>query len=1584
MAEQSQNPGIITNTFSKGMVKDYNETFVGEGLYTHARNAVNNSHDGQLGVIGNEPANLYCVTLPYTLIGCIHLTDDQWVVFTTDDVDSEIGIFDESQCTYTKVVNDPCLGFKRSNLITGASRKRFDCDRPVYWVDALNPDRFMDIGNPPFKYIETIEDGCAIKTYLQPLQLDCEKLRLSPLIAQPCLNIKKGVGSGTLANGSYQALIAYTINGVRVTDYMGTTEVQPIWSHENLNGSLEIEVSSVDQNFDEFELVIISIINQQTVAKKIGIYSSNQGKIYIDTIGPELITIPLNQVLLRTDPIERSDSMYTVNDYLLKVGTRSKYKFNYQPLANNIKVQWNAVQYPAQYYYKGGNNTGYLRDEQYSFFIRWVYNTGERSDSYHIPGRQALASDLVLDLSSDAYESKDGVQKQRWQVQNTATLENIGGPTLSDGGVVIASGNMAYWESTEKYPDNKPDIWDSLCGKNIRHHKMPDETVSPLLNIFNSDGSNIVILGVSFSNIQIPVDLSGNPITSVVGYEILRGSREGQKSIIAKGLLNNLREYDIPGSSTRGLYQNYPYNDLDADTFLTSNLSIIDPEAGSVVNPLGDDAQDELLDSAERDNDEIDEIDEFDEEDDDDDDSKRAERRRRRQERKLRRRQRREAKAKLRAARKDLRRSGDSNGVNLAYPLTLYKKDHLSFHSPDTTFTRPFLGVSELKVYQEIYGKSRGLFSEPYKHPKFKTLTNFSGIFSSVIAVISSIGNVLSAIANNGNITLGKTDKLNYEKQLTLAKMTNHPVSFSLFGSGASVPNPVIAITNSIIGTYNLTVSVAMSYVEATAVGEQMLNVIYGMVPKRQNALQYDSHGHYNKSIITNEGDRRFRIDDSSYVDSNIQSFNSNYNINNVFRSGYVAIQIERDKNNPISIDNSTISGHYGAIKVVFSSQYGQLDQIKQVPVSACVHSIISDAKSQSTSVLFNGDTYINRFTEKNSFFFFNSWLMGEPDETEHDYRNYINIAYPRFWINSERPSYKLFGNMSNNRHLDERDSSTFFVSKGYFYLFNSGVRDFFVESEVNLAFRDWEELVEKRHYDPYNYSDYKSLFRSDIIKSRNFYKYDYSLSVSKIFNQYVSYGNLLPRYYDPKKFSTCFTYYPTRVAYSLPQQLEGVKDNWRVFLANNYKDFGSPITSIKNINKTGALFMMSRQSPLQFLGVDQLQTDAGTKITVGDGGLFNQPLQSITNSDESYEYGSCQNKLATLGCTHGVFWVSQNQGKIFQYAGQIKEISRDGLKWWFAKYLPSELLRIYPDYPFADNPVIAVGVQMIYDNTNEIIYVSKKDYKPLKTNLLFDSKGFYEVSASNGKVYIPLTNTAYFEDASWTMSYDPKSQTWISFHDWIPSFLIPGKAHFMSVNQNSIWKHNIRCDKYSNYYGVDYPFEIEFVSASGQQVVSMRNIEYILEAYKMHNDCRDKFHVLDANFDQAIVYNSEQVSGLLELELKNKANPVAMLSYPQIRPQSIGINYSKEEQKYRFNQFWDITKDRGEFTTSTNIPMFITESNGYKFKINPAYVNYQKSPLERKKFRHNLNKVFLRKFKSDDVKMLFKISNQKIQLSQR
>ena len=881
-------------------------------------------------------------------------------------------------------------------------------------------------------------------------------------------------------------------------------------------------------------------------------------------------------------------------------------------------------------------------------------------------------------------------------------------------------------------------------------------------------------------------------------------------------------------------------------------------------------------------------------------------------------------------------------------------------------------------------------------------------------------------------------------------------------------------------------------------------------------------------------------------------------------------------------------------------------------------------------------------------------------------------------------------------------------------------------------------------------------MFRSDIIKySSGYYKYDYSLSVSRMYNQFISWGQVLSLSFNPQVAATCYAYYPRRIQYSLPQQEELKRDNWQSFLVNNYKDMQDEITCVKPINKTGALIMLRNRSPIQIMGVDSLQTDSGVKVTIGDGGLFSQSLQSLVNSDEIYQYGSCQNRWSITSTPQGVFYVSQDQGKVFLYTGSLQEISKMGMKWWFSRYLPSNLKKLYPDYLEGDNPVMGAGVTTVYDNINEIIYITKRDYIPKRNDIKYDPViGFYlsDVSptititnpyvtttgygcpdgytlingvctkytvttvnpgtsstpalstptssptygiggtilynpgwgtatgvgaytnigitnplwinnvpqgtiavantiglftnstastlmvgnsikitgtnsgsagasfiagytsgttykvssvvgnspnvtaftlktlagstlettagsltgltfnslvdpvnrliktASSGtishRIYLPssdvktyyvaltgfagqpfkiklddvyiltsnpsemttylsanpeskylhiypvtvskgahtlilegdyrgfgamvidnnagqiasatsysdlnilfstaaltafniytytcaggatlqkipgqspfnciVTETvppttstletfpqptrpiilpikvcdpAYFEDASWTISYDVKNNQWMGFHDWHPSFMLPSKRHFLTaynvcnISQTGLWRHNDRWDDFCNFYGTYYPFEVEYVIPTGDTVTTMKNVEYVLEAYKYGTNGQDKFHLLDYNFDEAIVYNSEQTSGQLNLKLKNKSNPFSYLQYPNILATgSTDILFSKEEQKYRFNQFNDITKDRGEFSGAQNI-LTTTSPNGYTWTVNPIAVDYYKPALQRKKFRHNVGKVLLRKKAIDKkttptadggIKILFKMITTKLQQSQK
>lgn len=1601
MSDQQSTSLTSTNQFTKGMVKD--PSFIGPDSWSYARNAVNNSHDGKVGELGNEPANYKCVTLPYTYIGAIHINQDRWAVFSTDNTNSEIGLFDESLCSYTKIINDSCLNFNTADLITGESKKNFDCTYSIYWDDTRNPSRQLNIDRPAYKLAPSQSTG-ACKTDVYTSEVNCEKLRISRIINTPKITLSKGSGGGSLQNGSYQVAIAYTVNQIRVTDYFTPSNIQSLFTHQNLQGSLEVVIDDLDTNYDEYELSVISFIGQKANCQKLGNYSTRQHKIYIDFLNPTLVVVPLEYIPLQTPVYEKSDAMYGVSNYLLRVGVYTKPDFNYQLLANQIEAKWVALEVPADYYHKGGHITSYMRDEQYSFFIRWIYNTGHKSASYHIPGRMSTSTERQVQLGDDAYEVKDGVIPKLWQVENTATPSFMTPYTTSDGRV-IAEGKMGYWESTELYPDNKPEIWGSNCGLPIRHHKFPDNALVP--NSGNN-GTTVNILGVKFENIKHPVDFHGNPITSIVGYEILRGNREGNKSIIAKGLINNTGEYDIPDgiTSRKGLYPNYPYNDLRIDPFLSKK------------------------------------------------------------------------RVKGGCAQKDYE------------PMGTFRKDVFTFHSPDTQFKNPFLSAYELKIESEDYGDVDGKYEYVFKHPKHKMLRDFALFASGIVG----IGTGLLAIRGKKTTTVEGTRSFN----AGITSTFTGPAGIGITVSSGATPFTVGPLADKLSSTAaNATLSVPSSPFYPTTGGigsakstsqeqglfgnsimsgitapflftyfvgkgaEESLRIIRAMLPAQQFALQYNSHGFYNNHKIVSKGQRRRKILESNYLEPHLQEFTPNYRVNNLFRSRAVILKVDGDIANPSIQDNtrqtigdlkswsnptvafkSQTSAYYAALKNPLASQYGQLDGIVQIPISSGVVKTDPVLGIPFTSpVFFGGDVYINRYTEKNTMFYFNDWLFDQPDLYPYDYRLAFNLPYTRYWVNTQEydisklmePFVKtaagiaigssvggFIGEILGNEglgelaggvvggvagiaisakdfeedvlpndyaQLDRRANEctskvSFGINEGYFYLFNSGVRDFFVESEINIAQRDHSDTTASRHYDYKEYTDLQSLFRSDIIKAGNNFKYDFSLSASKLLYNYISWGKVLPRNYDPLVAENCYSYYPNRVIYSLPQSEENQKDNWSAYLANNYKDFSGKITAIKNVNKSGAIIYFESDSPVMFQGVDQLQTEGGIKITIGDGGLFNQPLQSTSNADVMYEYGSCQNRQSIIATPQGVFSMSENQGKVFQYGDGLNEISRNGNKWWFAQYLPSKLLQDFPNFEHADNPVIGIGCLSGYDNTNEVLYFSKKDYQ-----LKPEYKGFVVYRSGtkfkHGIIPIELGDPRYFDNASFTISFDIKNKAFISFHDWHPDAILASKNHVMTVKNNAIWKHNDRCDLFCNFYGIDYPFDVGFPSITGQDVTTMRSIEYVLEAFKYSNGCRDQFHVLDANFDHAIIDNTEQCSGLLKMKIKPKNDPWALTEYPKVTPNYIEILFSKEENKYRFNGFWDTVRDRGEFS-GRELPIWNIQPNGYIKELNPRAINYSKNPLERKKFRHYANTITLRKNISGDTKLLLRVVNNKQERSAR
>jgi hypothetical protein len=239
----------------------------------------------------------------------------------------------------------------------------------------------------------------------------------------------------------------------------------------------------------------------------------------------------------------------------------------------------------------------------------------------------------------------------------------------------------------------------------------------------------------------------------------------------------------------------------------------------------------------------------------------------------------------------------------------------------------------------------------------------------------------------------------------------------------------------------------------------------------------------------------------------------------------------------------------------------------------------------------------------------------------------------------------------------------------------------------------------------------------------------------------------------------------------------------------------------------------------------------------------------------------------------------------------------------------------------------------------------------------------------------ITLDNPDFFEDLSFTLSYSPLYNAFISFHDYFPDWVISTEKDLFMFKGKGIWRHSV--DKvYSEFFGHKKPFEIEFVNSNKMQVQTISSIEYYLECLIYRDDEINQYHLKDENFDNLILYNTEQCSGVCKM-IKT-TNPYQEILYPKFNGKEMEVLFSKVENKYRVNQFKDLVKDRENPTH-----VMFTKANGWQRLPNPVAIDYTKSSKERKLFRHYDTRVLLQK-ESPNSLMIIKLNLTKGIISPR
>lgn len=168
--------------------------------------------------------------------------------------------------------------------------------------------------------------------------------------------------------------------------------------------------------------------------------------------------------------------------------------------------------------------------------------------------------------------------------------------------------------------------------------------------------------------------------------------------------------------------------------------------------------------------------------------------------------------------------------------------------------------------------------------------------------------------------------------------------------------------------------------------------------------------------------------------------------------------------------------------------------------------------------------------------------------------------------------------------------------------------------------------------------------------------------------------------------------------------------------------------------------------------------------------------------------------------------------------------------------------------------------------------------------------------------------------DNSWTISYSlPTSQRpsgWISWHSYLPNFYIniPEKFYSWIHGNNGIWKHNVK-GSYQTFYNNYNPHILEYVSVSNPLITRVWNhLRILTEAKVFDEETQEFYEERFITFNKAVLYNSRQCSGLMELIPKDtQSNQANYIGNQVVNTNNNQVIIDKNEEDWTINDFRDI-----------------------------------------------------------------------------
>lgn len=1062
-------------------------------------------------------------------------------------------------------------------------------------------------------------------------------------------------------------------------------------------------------------------------------------------------------------------------------------------------------------------------------------------------------------------------------------------------------GDFAYWQSqTKRYPNN-PLVWGDMCDKPIRHFKFPDCLVSKLQDMdpnILGNGTYPFNAGRLAKIYPIGIRVGRDDVKAWLEWAVLNGliTNEEKLSITGYKIVRGNRVSNKSIVAKGLIYDMWKYKQKDDSLYSTINTYYPN-------YPFNDLRADPYLGKA---------------------------------------------------------------GTPYTAPNNGVSNTRYSFISPETTFNGPTIG-SELKIESAVFGHSLGNFYQVRNHPKYILLSQAGITLATILASISLIADTLILIGTFlGNYTIGLANTI-----------------------------PVGSIVSIVGGALNL---VPQFFVYA----RQWRDIIYNFGVPKNFAYYYAAVGNYHSSglagEVQNAGNKRRIILNSSYLDAGNYTLNDQgviTKINNYQREDSVYMNLD---GNPIiysgtALDSAfgldfadtsrfirssnqdgrqcarsdrqgQVASFYASNKHYLPDQYGSIQDIDWLYTGECV-SITwgEDEVSTECSPIFGGDTFIGRMTQRRKLPFFIDNPVGVTTSVDFQYRNLSNITDAIYYFNSVGEStlnsssiqFKEVENNFDGRAAPCNVGAKSMYLDGWIYLFSYGIISYIGESSYNLNFR---YATDRKGGDFYPHQSDIENWTQEYkmpIETPNSYHYyrGYSKQNTEGFfcTQPINYNN-----------DDCVTTYRNRVINSLPDYDSDFNtDSWRIYLANDYHDF--PLVNGQLVGMTGIerdkVVLRFENTTLIFNAYYTMDTNAGT-AQIGTANMFAQKPVEYAKSDIGY--GGSQHN-AFISTQFGHFWVDAARSSVLYLPsgdGGLVDIAQS-FQPFFNNNLPFYILKSFPDFP-VDNNFKDIGITLTWDNRFDRLFLTKLDYELLpkwrQSNNPTDyvdyvDGSFVHCTGVNPVECVPvsLTDTTYFCNKSWTISYSPLTKSWISFHSFVPNYYIAHENYFQSginfpqdndLDKVGIWNHLVTNKSYQVYYGELYPYITDVVVKEQMVNKQLQSIEYQADFLRFQNDY-DYYYNPRVTFNKMVIWSENQNSGNLELVPQVQNNLSQAIVYPRTNADSTSVLVTRKENNWRVNQFWDMVGDK-----LNNVPPMTYECHPYLKIVNADAIDYQKSSFKR------------------------------------